>query len=100
MALAFPGQTGSKAEITAIDACVESFGNRNLRKQVLQREPATLSKVLTYAIRIEAIDNSGPADGPTTFNHDGHRKERGFMHAAALEGVFDRPAPPDHTRQL
>ena len=45
--LTFPGQMGSMAEITAIDAFVDLFGNRSLRKQVLQRGPATLFEVFT-----------------------------------------------------
>ena len=51
MALAFPGQSGSMDEITAIDAFVEAFGDRELRKQVLQHSPSTLSEALTWAIR-------------------------------------------------
>ena len=34
MELAFPGQTGSMAEITAIDTFVDAFTDRDLRKQV------------------------------------------------------------------
>ena len=35
MALAFPGQHGPMVEITAIDAFVDSFTDKDLRKQVL-----------------------------------------------------------------
>ena len=73
MALAFPGQTGSMVEITAIDAFVESFGDRGLRKSYRRR--ATLSKALTWAIHIEANDDSGTPDGPTSFDCEGHRKD-------------------------
>ena len=44
MALAFPGQTGPMADITAINAFVDAFQDRALRKQVLQKSLATLAK--------------------------------------------------------
>ena len=48
MALAFPGETGSMSETTAIDFFVDSFADRELRKQVLQRSPATLAGDLCH----------------------------------------------------
>ena len=98
MVLAFPGQMGSMTKITAINAFVDSFSNRSLHKQVLQKGSAILSEALTWAIRIEAIDNSSTPDGPTTFERDGHHKEHSFAHAAAPEGVFDWPVPSDNFR--
>ena len=68
MALAFPHQTGSMTEI--IDTFVESFGDRSLRKQVLQKSPVTISKALMWAIRIKAIDYSGIPDESTSFDRD------------------------------
>ena len=54
MVLAFPGQTGTMAEITAIDAFVDSFTDKELRKQVLQKSPATLAEALdTFLARFE-----------------------------------------------
>ena len=72
MALAFPGQHGSMAEITAIDAFVDSFTNRDLRKQVLQKSPATLAEALTWAVHLEAIDDSGKQH-TSSYDKDGHR---------------------------
>ena len=100
MALAFSGQTGTMAEIMAIDAFVEYFGDRVLRKQVLQKSLSTLSKALTWAIRIEAIDDSDAPDAPASFDCDGHRKDHFFVHVAAPEGVFSRPSPPNDVRHL
>ena len=57
MALAFLGQSGSMAEITAVDVFVNSFTDRNLHKQVLQKAEA-----LTWAVRIEAIDDRAKHD--------------------------------------
>ena len=85
------------AEITAIDAFTESFGNRDFHEQVLQKSPATLSEALRWAICIEAIEDSGSPDGPIPFDHDGHCKDRGYAQAAAPEGIF---SPPDDRRQL
>ena len=46
MALAFPGQHGLMVEITAIDAFVDSFTDKDLRKQVLQKSPTTVAEAL------------------------------------------------------
>ena len=70
MALAFPGQTGPMAEIMAINAFVDVFNVRVLRKQVLQKSPATLLEALTWAIRFEAIGESGTPDAPLSFDRD------------------------------
>ena len=101
MALAFLGQTGSMAEITAIDAFVDSFTNQDLRKQVLQKSPATLAEALTWAICIEAIDDTSASEPPASYDHDGCRDtrdtrqpQRAFAHLAASEGsVAPRQAP-------
>ena len=47
MVLAFPGQTGTMAEITAIDAFVDAFNDHALRKLVLQKSPSTFSEAIT-----------------------------------------------------
>ena len=99
MALAFPGQTGSMAEITAIDAFVDSFRDKNLSKQFLQKGPATLPAALTWAMRIEAMDDSGPTDTPIKYERGGHRRECGFAHAVVPEVVFTYPFPTVSARQ-
>ena len=75
MALAFPGQTGSRADITAIDAFVDSFTEYDLCKQVLQKIPATLAEALTWAVHIEAIDDRAKHDVPF-YDRDGRRDNR------------------------
>ena len=50
------------AKITAVDAFVDSFTDHDLRKQVLQKSPATLAETLTWAVRIEAIDDHAKHD--------------------------------------
>ena len=91
MALAFSGQAGAMAKITAIDAFVDALQNRDLRKQVLQKTPATLAEAFTWAVRIEAIDDSGSHDAPVRPEQDGHRKEHTFTHAAATETPPEDP---------
>ena len=61
------------AEVTAIDVFVDSFQDRELRKQVLQKSPATLAKALMWAVCIEAIDDSGP---PPTQSYDRDGRQR------------------------
>ena len=81
MALAFPGQMGPMAEITAIDAFVDALADRNQRKQVLQKSPSTLVEALTWAIRIEAIDESGSLEVAVA-DQGTRRKEKAFAHLA------------------
>ena len=80
MALAYPGQTGSIIETTAIDAFVDAFQDRILRKEVLQRSPETLVQALVCAVRMEAINDSGIPEPLPTHDREGHRKERAFAH--------------------
>jgi len=71
LALAYPGETGSVIESMGVDAFVDSFLDRDLRRQVLQRGCHTLDEALSWAIRMEAIDSSGDVDNSITFNSDG-----------------------------
>ena len=80
MVLVFPSQISSLAEITAIDVFVDAFSDRTLHKQVLQKSPSTLSEAL---ICIEAIDESRTLGALSSFDHEGHRKDRAFTHVAA-----------------
>ena len=101
MALAFPGQTGFMAEITAIDALVDSFTDHDLQKQVLQKSPATLAEALTWAVSIEAIDDRGTPETSPSFDRDGchnnRRPHRDFMHLATSDGSFTpRAVSPGH----
>ena len=65
MALAFPSQIGSMAEIMAIDIFADSFTDKESRKQVLQKSPATLAEALTWAVRFEAINDSAKQTTPS-----------------------------------
>ena len=95
MALAFPGQNGSMAEITAIDAFVDSFTDHDLRKQVLHKSPTTLAEALTWAIRIEAIDDRSkydmkcPHDAP--YDTEGRRDHR-KPHRAHAQSAVSTPS--------
>ena len=104
MALAYPGQVGTMAEIHAIDAFVDSFGDRELRKQVLQRSPATLAEALTWAIHIEAIDESGcPDDREKEKEKEkdrDRRKERAYAHQAAGDAASTESVTSEELRQL
>ena len=92
MALAFPGQHGSMAEITAIDAIVDFITDHDLRKQVLQKSPATLVEALTWAVRIEAIDNRAKHDVKDThYDREGHRDHR-KPHRANAESAASTPS--------
>ena len=88
MALAFPGQSGKIVEKLATDAFVDLFGDRALRKQVLQWSPAMLAEALTWAIRIEAIDESGTPEVAISYDKDGHRLDKKPARASAVEGAF------------
>ena len=100
MAVAFPGQSGMMVEITAFDVFVDVFADRALRKQVLQKSPATLAVVLTWAIRIEAIDESYTPDTPASFDCNGHKKDHAFSHAIAPQGTFSPTPPLDDVHHL
>ena len=83
----------------ATDAFVDALADRELRKQVLQRSPASLAKALTWAIRIEAIDASGNMDFSMDHNKEkdkerdrDRRKERAYAHLATGESVGTEPA--------
>ena len=91
MALAFPGQQGSMAEQIAIDAFMDACQDCALCKQVMIKSPATLAEALTWAIRIEAIDDSGTSDTPVSSDRDGPRKTRAFVQAAS-DDVMGPPA--------
>ena len=83
MALAYPGHTGSMVETYAIDAFVDALADRDLRKQVLQCAPATLAEAVTWAIRIEAIDESGSTDTPLDKDRAKEPcKDRAYAHLA------------------
>ena len=75
MALAFPGQHKSMVEIMAIDAFVDSFTDKDFHKQVLQKSPATLAEALTWAVRIESIDDSARQTS-SSYDKDGHKDSR------------------------
>ena len=100
MALAFPGQTGSMAEITTIDAFVEAFNDRVLRKLVLQKNPPTLEEALTCAVRLKVIDESGTAKVPVPFDREGHKKERAYAHVAVSGGIDSQPSSGDDQQSL
>ena len=107
MALAYPGQVGPLAETMATDSFVDALDDRDLRKQVLQRTPATLAKALTWAIRIEAIDASGCIAPPAESERDNGRerdrnrcKEKAYVHVAASEATGAEAASAEELRQL
>ena len=88
MALAFPGQHGSMAEITAIDAFVDFITDHDLRKQVLQKSPATHAEALTWAVRIEAVDDCAKHDVKDThYNREGRCDNRKPHRAYAQSAV-------------
>ena len=104
MALAFPGEVGTMAEITAIDTFTDALADRELRKQVLQRSPATLAEALTWAIHIEAIDESEcPDDREKEKDKEKDRdrhKERAYAHQAAGDAANAESVTSEELRQL
>ena len=75
-----------------MDAFVDSFGDCALCKQVLQQNPVMLAEALTWAIRIEAIDDSGTPDAGVT--SPGIAGTKTPAHVAAVEGVFAAKGAP------
>ena len=90
MALAFLGHTGPMAEITAIDAFVDSFLDHELCKQVLQKRPATLKDALTWAVSIKAIDSRctslAPSFSAREETKEHRRPQRTYAHFAGADG--------------
>jgi hypothetical protein len=60
MAFAYSRPTTELSEIVASDAFLEALNDRLLRVRVLEHEPSSLNEALKTAIRLEAIDRTGP----------------------------------------
>jgi len=89
LALALPGESGTAVETLGIDAFVEAFADRELRRQVLQKGCRTLDEALTWAIRLEAIECSGgPTAGPL-FHSDGSKHEKAFSYTIGTAQEFE-----------
>ena len=82
------------AEITAINAFVDSFMDHDLRKQVLHKRPATLAEALTWAICIEAIDDRAK-HGITDTHYDKEgRRDDCKPHRAHAQSATSTPSKP------
>jgi len=87
-ALAHSKATGKVVETIAIDAFVDALQDRDLRKQILQSNSATLDAALTVAMRIEAIDLTSPPiniNPRQSYGADGIRMDRAHVRSVTAD---------------
>src|SRR6266516_4376360 len=87
-ALAHSKATGKVVETIAIDAFVDALQDRDLRKQILQCNCATLDAALMVAMRIEAIDRTSPPlniIAKQAYGADGVRIDRAHVRGVTAE---------------
>ena len=84
MALAFPGQGGPLWETLARDAFLDALGDIDMRRRVLERDPATLDEAMKLVCRLEAIDRPVSASPTDEWSERGRRSNR-FVRFAAHE---------------
>src|SRR5260221_3166507 len=72
-----------------IEKFVNAFGNRELRRSVLQHNCKTLDEALNVAIRMEAIDmTSGPTETSQMYDADGIRRDRANVRIVSADDQY------------
>ena len=85
LAQAHQGETGPAIESLGIDSFLEAFGDRELRKLVMQKGCKTMDEALTVAMRMEAIEITTRSDVPPAYGADGQRLDRAHARIVAAD---------------
>ena len=85
LTLAYGCSSGGVMDTIGVDAFVDSLGDHELRRQVLQKDCKTLARVLITATKIEAIECTAPADPIISYGPDGMRNERAHVRRACCD---------------
>src|SRR6266516_2714689 len=98
LARGYDGKSGRTIESIGIDSFVNAFGDRELKKLVIQKGCTTLDEALTVALRSEAIELTTrmTTDTVQAYGPDGARLDRPTARVAGATDARETPSGNTH----